>query len=876
MILKTKLFKPIIHRNYVDRTEITQIIDRGVLGPLLLVSAPSGYGKSTAVSAFLSQSKIPSVWISLGPEENNLPLFVEYLITAVKQVIPDFGADTLGLIHTPEPVRDDVIIAHLVNDFFKLQDHLIIVFDDFHHIDNLSSTKLIRELVSYPSIYMHLVIITRRDPILPISDYRTKGALTEIRVRDLKFNSNYTGAFLREHLQEEVPKEIIHSVQKKLDGWIAGLNLLLLGGSSLRSIQEHLNLDSNDTLAIKRIVDNALKEQPIETRNAILILSLFEEFTAELCEAVNADLNQELIGRKVIDYLQNSSLFIIDLDYAGNWFRYHHLFRDIIRSILTDYYSDAEIKLFHRKAAEWFETQSDPYRAITHYLKAGEMQAAIELFEPIRKKLLSIGAWRQIEQIFYLFPESIVESTVTLYLAKNWILAIQANFSAHIQSVMATGFEPEKMDESGDYEPNILGECYIMSSSLLFHLGGDEDKLMHFINRSLELQDGSNNYAYGLAVTMKALTLRIHERKEHGLKVFQDYLKPGYGSRFDTWVLIGMALFHWMELDIDRLEVAGKQLLNIGKTKNFTEAETSGLYFCGLFHYSRNDFSRAKEFFESCYSKRYMSFSNPRLGNYLALSKTYLALGEISNAKMVINELRENASNDGNTYLVNVAMAGMAEIYLRSSNKTEIVKWVNNLEDHALIQPHGFFHPRLTHIKALLFLGEPSHLEKAKVLLKQWSQFIHYSKPKNTYIETYLTQAWMDILEGDNHSAINGIESAMALAEESGCISEFLGINPAISELIASHSKSFDKYSIFKSIQYSADILEADGGTLLSSRELDIIELLPQRITNKEIGVQLFITEDTVKKHLTSIFKKLEVKNRRTAVQKAQEKGIIS
>ena len=120
MILNTKFFKPIIHRHYIQRAEIDQKLEQGVNGPLLLVSAPSGYGKSTAVSAFLSQSKIPSVWISLGPEENNLPLFVEYLITAVKQVIPDFGADTLGLIHTPEPVAEKILIAHVVNEFYML------------------------------------------------------------------------------------------------------------------------------------------------------------------------------------------------------------------------------------------------------------------------------------------------------------------------------------------------------------------------------------------------------------------------------------------------------------------------------------------------------------------------------------------------------------------------------------------------------------------------------------------------------------------------------------------------------------------------------------------------------------------------------------
>ena len=457
-----------------------------------------------------------------------------------------------------------------------------------------------------------------------------------------------------------------------------------------------------------------------------------------------------------------------------------------------------------------------------------EIEAAIELFEPIRKELLSTGSWRKVERMFFLFPESVVDSSATLYLAKNWILAIQANFSAHIQSVLTTDFKPKKMDEAGDYEPNILGECYIMSASPLFHLGGDEDKLMHYINRSFELQDGSNNYAYGLAVALKGFALRRQGNQQEGVEIFQKYLNPGYSSRFDMWVLMGLALFQWMELDIDKLEVTGKQLLNIGITKNFTEAESSGQYLCGLYHYSRNEFIKAKEFLEAGYSNRFMSFSNPRLGNYLALTKTYLALGETSNARMIIDELRENALNDGNTYLVNVAMAGMTEIYMQMSNKTEIIKWVNHVEDHPLIQPHGFFHPRLTHIKALLFLGEPSHLEKAQVLMKQWLEFIKFSKPKNTYIETHLVQTWIDILQGDENSAYDSIKNALVLAQESGCVSDFLGINPALSGFIASHSKSFEKYSIFKSIQYSPAISQADGGTLLSSRELDIIELLPK------------------------------------------------
>ena len=337
-----------------------------------------------------------------------------------------------------------------------------------------------------------------------------------------------------------------------------------------------------------------------------------------------------------------------------------------------------------------------------------------------------------------------------------------------------------------------------------------------------------------------------------------------------------MSLFHWMELNIDKLEVIGKQLLKIGKTKNFTEAETSGLYFCGLCHYTKNEFSRAKEFFEAGYAKRFMSFSNPRLGNYLALTKTYAALGDITNAKLVLEELRENAMNDGNSYMVNVAMAAMAEIHMQESNRKEISKWVNHAADHPLIQPHGFFHPRLTHIKALLYLGTPTLLEKAQSLMDQWLQFLDQTKPKNFYIETYLTQAWMRLLQDDEASALELVDKAIKLAQESGYIASFLGISSLVLSFIEANSEKFNKYAIYQSIQFLPKVPQYNTSNPLSSRELDIVELLPQRITNKEIGAQLFISEDTVKKHLTSIFKKLEVKNRRTAVQKAQEKGIIS
>ena len=291
MILKTKLFKPRLNEHFISRPELLDRINKGIKKPLTLVSAPSGYGKSLLVSGFLDQCTIPFAWISLSDNENNRDVFIQYLIAAIRSIYPTFGDELYSLTRSSSSISYSIIRDHMINDLVEIEDDFILVLDDFHLIHNKEIINLISDILVHPPPSFHLIIMTRRDPPLAIAKFRIKDLMQEIRINDLKFKEKETKELLELKLHQEIPSELIKKASQLLDGWVAGLNLLLLNTNSVNSLKSQLETKLVETFLIQELVEQLIRSLSPDVQQCILVSVLFDEFCADLLAEVSTEIN---------------------------------------------------------------------------------------------------------------------------------------------------------------------------------------------------------------------------------------------------------------------------------------------------------------------------------------------------------------------------------------------------------------------------------------------------------------------------------------------------------------------------------------------------------------------------------------------------------
>jgi LuxR family maltose regulon positive regulatory protein len=358
-ILRTKLRAPRVTSKVIRRRRLNQLLDEYLELPVTLVSAPAGYGKSTLVAEWLTTSKDSSAWLSLDQTDSDLPIFLRYLLAAIETAAPGACEDLQSglMFHELPPVA--TIARLLVNELDSLSEDIVIVLDDYHLIRDNAIQELLTEVLRYPPAPLHLVVVSRADPPLPLASIRATGRLGEVRAKDLQFTSGEVAELLSVGFELEFDDEVARRVQETTEGWPVALHLTALwlrDHQDAEAVLAHLGRGAV-TMATE-LVSEVLSAQPAKYRDCLIRLSVLDRFSAPLCETVCGHADGDLpegSGAEFIDWLERSDLFINVLDDERAWYRFHHLFRDFLTSELEDRCSADEIVAVHRRAADWFE-----------------------------------------------------------------------------------------------------------------------------------------------------------------------------------------------------------------------------------------------------------------------------------------------------------------------------------------------------------------------------------------------------------------------------------------------------------------------------------------------------------------------------------------
>ena len=390
-ILATKLYIPRPRPNVVHRPHLIERLDEGLQRTpgVTLISAAAGFGKTTLVSEWISTltgSEVRVGWLSLDEGDNAPARFLNYLVAALQTIAPQIGEATRGALQSSQPPSIDVLLTALLNDLTTLGE-VVLVLDDYHVIESQQIDEALTFFIDHLPPQMHLVIATREDPSLPLARLRVRSQLTELRAADLRFTPAEAAEFLNRVMGLNLAAENIAALENRTEGWIAGLQLAAL---SMQGHQDTASFIKSFTgshhFVLDYLVEEVLQQQPASVQTFLLRTSILDRLYGPLCEAVVLD--PAVSGQETLEYLEHANLFIVPLDNERRWYRYHHLFGDLLRQRLG---KPKEFAEFHLRASQWHEENGDLGAAFHHAIATGDFVRAARLAE---------AAWQRMNESF--------------------------------------------------------------------------------------------------------------------------------------------------------------------------------------------------------------------------------------------------------------------------------------------------------------------------------------------------------------------------------------------------------------------------------------------------------------------------------------------
>lgn len=895
-ILRTKLFKPRISNDFVDRLELFKRLDKSINHRLILVSASAGYGKSLSVSRWLDRSDVNSIWLSLGENDSDLVSFFHYFIEAIKQSFPDSCIQSQLLLKAPVPSSREDIAKELINDLSEIDRPFHFVLDDYGFIHDPDIHYVLDCILEYDLPSLSLVIITRRDPPLNLLKLRGKGVLADIRQTDLKFSLNETRDFLKSIVADDVTNEDCQEFYDKLEGWPAGTRMIALGLKGRTDIREFAREMRGDTRDIRDyLMSEVLLSQPPAIREYLIKTSILTRMSPSLCEAL-CD-HPDVDGLMFLQQLERSNLFYISLDGNNNWFRYHHLFQSLLQYSLEKQYKPNEILALHKRAYHWFNEHGFVEEAMHHALQAKNTKLAVALIANNKSRLMEKEEWHQLRRLILPLPVELLQSEPEILMIGAWSLIGFPEMNPVLDSI-----ESIMLGSPQDFplESRLWGE-FLVLRSLQSYYDSAGDKAFQQATKALDYLPKEYGSERGFGLIMQAVSLQMIGKSIEGQQLVLNAISTNQSKEttYHARLLSALCFVYWMDGALKDLQQIAQTYLEIGQRIGLSETMAHAHFFLGVSSYEMNDIETA--FFHlSQVVEENKALKLVNRHNYIhsgfALSYVYLEMGMVEKAQAVTDEIVKLALDMSNPYILSVAKAFESDLSVRVGSLNVAIAWSNTYDPSTIRPALRFYTPKLTLAKTYLAEGSLNSLSKATSLLTNLEIYFNKTNNFQFQIKVLALQALLNEKLGNRKKAINKLTDSFALAEPKGFIRTFVDMGQDMADLLTIFpvQRQFSNYakkllSNFREADNAMSISstsidqptvqslsEESQSPIFTNREHEIVLLLHKRLSNQEIADNLFISYGTVKRHTANIYKKLMVKNRREAVNKAVSLNIIS
>ena len=887
-LLKTKLHVPLQRANMVFRprlmTKLGEALRRG--HHLTLMSARAGSGKTTLASEWVHRQEHPSAWLSLDAKDNDPRRFIRYLVQALRQLDITISQTALSQAESPELPPADVLMTELINELTSHSASLIVVLDDYHVIQSDWIHQAISFLIEHQPPGMHLILTTRVDPPLPLAQLRARDQLTEIKDRDLLFTAGEAVEFLNDMMELDLSSQAVATIERRTEGWVAGLQMAAIsaqGHKQAGDLEAFIEaFGGTNRFILDYLMDEVLNQQSPAIQDFLIETSILEQMCGELCDAVCFDGTTNSNSQAILVQLERTNLFVIPLDDERRWYRYHHLFADLLQSMLRQRRSREQIHELHRWASQWYQSEGDLGETMSHILAAQDFEQAASMIDENIIDLVDVSFRSKTP----LLLEWIEKLPKAIKRNRPWLDVYRANLLA--LSLQLDEVEPLLDDAEKSVDPDspraseVLGHIAAVRAYTA-NLHGDTTRAIAMAELVKKYLPGEENLiarataAYALEDTYFAA-----DDMESASQALVDLLK--IGEKADQLMIIVPAL--------SDLAVIKKVQGNLHQAENFYArahqwlVERNGLNTrvrCS-YEFGMADLLRERNQLDAAHEHAMTGMEvRKRQGGYnvigdLALMRVLQAQGDVEGAMKALRAAEQAVQ------IYPFQLALMIEFKTARVLQSLAVGDVDTASRWAK-ECGSSEQEKIALARLRLAQGRAS---EAQNLLIQQRSLAETGGRTGRLIEILGLHAVALHAQGLSIEAEAALSQAISLAQSEGYQRVFLDLGQPIHELLERLSRRGTNaeryaYTLLKAFQQERGAAalppppSISAGMIdpLSARELEVLQLLAQGLSNKEIASKLVVMPGTIKQHLKNICRKLDVHGRMQAVRRAHELKLL-
>lgn len=845
MIVTTKLHVPTPPHRIVSRPRLTRMLDEGAGAKLILVSAQAGYGKTTAIGEWIARQGATVAWVSLDPSDNDWATFWRYIVASIGRHVPDFGASCMPLLEAGASAPPELAVAALIQELSGLDRELLLVLDDYHHIELPSIHDSMSYAVEHLPPAVRICIASRTELPFPAARLTATGALRRVDMEDLKFRPDEGVAFFREATELSLTRAQATRLVRQTEGWISGLQLAAISlGRSEDVAASVRRLDGPHPLVFDYLMEEVFARLPESLRDFLLETSVLSRMNRSLCEAVTG--RQD--GQRQLERLERLNLFIVRLDEQRHWYRYHHLLSRFLNRLFEEE-APERFKQAHARAAEWFERHGFPEEAVEHYLEGKRHAEAVRVIERhlpflMQANLSALGKWVAV------LPEDALADRPALTLFSISALVVSGQWDAAYRRAEQAGSRFEALRD------RLPPEDWRRAMGNLHFFRG----VAAFLHQDLER------------------TSRCFEQAERYMPEGSSYQMmgrnryPGHDSHHDLLAVLR---------DLREAEPFFLRWIQAWKAKKeFPFVGYMYAAYCSLL-YEWNRLDDAERLAgEALEREDLMPYARLKAHIAITASHIQLAKGREREARDYLSLLESWIVTPDYPLFVRKIEAERAALSLRLGQRGTVREWMNAGEPSS--EDETSTERMAGHLLLARALAEDGRYDEALGLLERLSRFAATGGRLRDRIRVAIAHSAALMRSGRKEAALRKLEQALRKAEPQGYVRSFVDEGPPIAAMLAELGKA-DRGPAQPEIRAYARMLlqafehEPREASLpsLTAQETKVLALMAEGLANKEIADRMALHIETVKFHIKNAYRKLGANNRVQAVQQARQRNFL-